>query len=365
MINSIRKHNLSPNAYKKCDKTMFRILQTYNPEDEKFYIGGKGVPLRRSDIRLVFGIQCGVDQLDLAHRSRPPSDFIQRRCDIVGRILCKKIKELLDYALQGNSRNDEEDVAKLLSLYICAKLFFTTTGESIGWAFVRVIDKLSTIQLYDWAAAIRAALIASLNEFHNRPKRFFICEYTNIIEPERHSVLPRFCRWNITSLTTKTEGVDLMRRRQFEVRYGKLEVTILERYKVGTTLVSGECMRTEGKVLDVQPLSMNIGVPRKDVRDDVVKASFNYWQVNSSAGVHVQKGGMTDKADTDDGGSKFVTKRGLGAVVRDEWWPVLFPNLLDLSTMQPAKDANPEAVSGSNKISEARDRVAELEEELR
>lgn len=138
----------------------------------------------------------------------------------------KKIKELLDDAVQGNSRNDEEDVAKLLSLYICAKLFFTTTEESIGWAFVRVIDKLSTIQLYDWTAAICAALIASLNEFHDRPERvtgcvvvllFFICEHTNLIEPERHSVLPRFCRWNIANLTTKMKGVDLSSGRQFEI----------------------------------------------------------------------------------------------------------------------------------------------------
>ncbi|KAI8018535.1 hypothetical protein LOK49_LG04G00715 [Camellia lanceoleosa] len=148
MIHSIRKHNLAPNAYKKCDETVFRILETYNPEDEKFYIGGKGVPLRRSDIRLIFGIQCGVEQLDLAHGSRPPSDFIQRRCTIVGRISCKKIKELLDEAIKGKSGNDEEDVAKLLSLYLCGKLFSLLNGESIGWAFVRVIDKLSTMRLY-------------------------------------------------------------------------------------------------------------------------------------------------------------------------------------------------------------------------
>ncbi|GMP56580.1 hypothetical protein CsSME_00021009 [Camellia sinensis var. sinensis] len=147
-------------------------------------------------------------------------------------------------------------------------------------------------------------------------------------------------KWNIASLTTKIKGVNLTRGRQFEVRCGKLEGAILERYKVGTTLVGGECMRTEWKVLDVQPLLMNVG------------ASFNCWQVDSSAGVHVEKGGMTDEADIDDGGSKFVTK-------------LLFLDLLDLSTTQPTKDADPETVSGSNKMSEARDRVAEFEEELR
>lgn len=374
MINSIRKHNLSPNAYKKCDETVFRILQTYNVADEKFYIGGEGVPLRRSDIQLVFGIQCGVDQLDLAHGSRPPSDFIQRRCNIVGRISCKKIKELLDDAVQGDSRNDEEDVAKLLSLYICAKLFFTTTGESIGWAFVRVIDKLSTVQLYDWAAAIRAALIASLNEFHDRPERvtgcvvvllFFICEHTNLIEPARRNVLPRFCRWNIANLTTKMKEVDLSSGRQFEVRCGKLEGAILERYKIGTTKLSVESIRTKDKVLGVQPVSEDVGVTCNDVAAEVVEPSLNCWQLDSSAGVHVQKGVMSDEADMYDGRSKCVGNRGLGAVVGGEGWPVLFPDLLDLSSTQPAKDTDTEEGIGTKKINEARDRVAELEEELR
>ncbi|CAL5426437.1 unnamed protein product [Camellia sinensis] len=74
---------------------------------------------------------------------------------------------------------------------------------------------------------------------------------------------------------------------------------------------------------------------------------------------------MTDEADTEDEGSKCVTKRGFGAVVGGEGWPVLFPNLLDLSSTQPAKDADTEASSGSSKMSAVHDRVAELEEELR
>ncbi|KAL7243489.1 hypothetical protein ACSBR1_015811 [Camellia fascicularis] len=161
------------------------------------------------------------------------------------------------------------------------------------------------------------------------------------------------------------KGVDLSSRRQFEVRCGKLEGAILEQYKIGMTLLSGKCIRTEGKVLDVQPVSVHVGMTRKDVGDEVVEASLNCCQVDSSAGVHVEKGELTDEADTYDRGSKCVMKRGLDTVVGGEGWPVLFPDLLDLSTTQPSKDADTEAGSGSNKMSEARDRVAELEEELR
>lgn len=56
MIDAIRVHALDPNVYKKCDATVCHIIQTYNPSDEKFHIGGSGLPFRNSDIRLLFGI---------------------------------------------------------------------------------------------------------------------------------------------------------------------------------------------------------------------------------------------------------------------------------------------------------------------
>ncbi|THG07871.1 hypothetical protein TEA_015230 [Camellia sinensis var. sinensis] len=132
MIDAIRVHKLDPVAYKKCDATVCRVIQTYNPIDEKFYIGGIGLPIRNSDIRLLFGWQCGKEKLDLSHVSKGPADFIQRRCPNVSRISSKVIKDALVVAMRGKTERDEEDVAKLMCLYICAKLFFPTTGESIG-----------------------------------------------------------------------------------------------------------------------------------------------------------------------------------------------------------------------------------------
>ena len=72
-------------------------------------------------------------------------------------------------AMNRDTERDEENVAKLVCLYICAKLFFVVTCESIGWAFMRVIDKLNTLQSYNWTATIRNTLIGSLNEMHSRP----------------------------------------------------------------------------------------------------------------------------------------------------------------------------------------------------
>ncbi|KAI7981276.1 hypothetical protein LOK49_Contig53G00014 [Camellia lanceoleosa] len=66
MVDAIRAHNLIPQSFKKCDATVCRIIKTYNPEDEKFHIGGAKLPLRNNDIRLIFGLQCGKDKLDLS-----------------------------------------------------------------------------------------------------------------------------------------------------------------------------------------------------------------------------------------------------------------------------------------------------------
>ncbi|KAL7220902.1 hypothetical protein ACSBR2_013731 [Camellia fascicularis] len=66
MVDAIRVHRLDPRAYMKCDATVCQIIQTYHPGDEKFYNGGVGLPLRNNDIHLMFGIQCGKDNLDLA-----------------------------------------------------------------------------------------------------------------------------------------------------------------------------------------------------------------------------------------------------------------------------------------------------------
>ncbi|KAI8020814.1 Protein TPR1 [Camellia lanceoleosa] len=76
MVEAIRVCNLNPKAYKKCDAIVFRIIQTYSPTDEKFHIGGKWLLLRNSDIHLLFGTQCGKENLNVAQIGKAPSDFI-------------------------------------------------------------------------------------------------------------------------------------------------------------------------------------------------------------------------------------------------------------------------------------------------
>lgn len=135
--------------------------------------------MRNSDIRLLFGIQCRKEKLDVAQNEKASSDFIQRLCPNIGHISLKVIKDLLVVAMGRKTERDEEVITKLVYLYVCTKLFFANTGESIGWAYVSVIGRLETLHLYDWNGAIRSALIGSLNELHSRPER--VTSYTVVL----------------------------------------------------------------------------------------------------------------------------------------------------------------------------------------
>ncbi|GMP37822.1 hypothetical protein CsSME_00009334 [Camellia sinensis var. sinensis] len=178
---------------------------------------------------------------------------MQRRCANVSWISSKVIKDLLSEAICGRTERDEEDVAKLVCLYICAKLFFATTGEHIGWAFVRVINKLDTLKQYDWIATIRNTLIGSLNEIHNRPERvsgcvFLICEHLSIITPERPNVTPRFCRWNISAVAGKLKGMNLSAE---GLQCGRLVGTIIECHILKLVAVANETRQVGRTTMNV------------------------------------------------------------------------------------------------------------------
>ncbi|KAL7186579.1 hypothetical protein ACSBR2_028332 [Camellia fascicularis] len=154
MIEAIRINKLNHNEFKKYDEAILKIIQTYDAHCDAFNIGGNFLKLYRSDIRLLFGIQCGTKHIDLSPSQRPTSYFVQRRSHNTVRITSKLVKTLFEKAVARRRRVDEEDAAKLLTLYMCGKMFFANSRETISWAFVRYIDDLKTIRRYDWTGAI-------------------------------------------------------------------------------------------------------------------------------------------------------------------------------------------------------------------
>ncbi|KAL7219437.1 hypothetical protein ACSBR2_012485 [Camellia fascicularis] len=373
MIDAIRVNELDSKLFKKFDATVCRIIQTYNLEDEKFHIGGAKLPLPNNDIRLIFGVQCGKEKLDLTHGGKRPSDFMQRCCANVSRISSKVIKDLLSEAICGRTERDEEDVAKLVCFYICAKLFFATTGEHIGWAFVRVIDKLDTLKQYDWTATIRNTLIGLLNETHNRLERvtscvvvllFLICEHSSIITSERPN--------NIGAIVGKLKGINLSAKGCIKVRNeklqcGKLVGTIIECHILKLAAVVNE-PRQDGRItMDVDPANACDGRGAVAEMNDVgsVEPSFNCWQLDTLNGGPIKMEGVDDHGNNNSGTPTSKEKVAGKACVGRDVWPVLFPDLLDLSSTPDGEAIGTEPTGVNDELRTAKVRITELESEMK
>ncbi|KAL7163399.1 hypothetical protein ACSBR2_039492 [Camellia fascicularis] len=183
MIEAIHINNLNHNEFRKCDDLISKIIRTYDPRDNAFHIGGASVKFGSSDVRLIFGLQCRKRHLDLSPGQRPVSDFIQRRCRDTARLTSKLVK-----------------------------------SETISWAFVRYMNNLNTVRMYDWIGAIMIALMGPVKEFHRMPWKvtgyvvallYWICEHSTILEPQTDNMFPRFMKWDIGKLLSKAQGVDL------------------------------------------------------------------------------------------------------------------------------------------------------------
>ncbi|CAL5409358.1 unnamed protein product [Camellia sinensis] len=249
MIETIHMNNLNHNEFRKCDDLISKIIRSYNQRDNAFNIGGVSVKFGSSDIRLIFGLQCGKRRLDLSPGQRPVSDFIQRRCRDTSRLTLKLVKKLFLEALNGQKKQGEEDTAKLLGLYMCGKLFFSNSGETISWAFVRYMNDLSTVRMYDWIGAILTTLMASIKEFHRTPGKvtgcvvallYWFCEHSNIVEPQTDNMFPRFLKWDIGALMNKIQGVDLAGLIGFQVKVDRLRSFDYEREVMGTDIQTEE-----------------------------------------------------------------------------------------------------------------------------
>ncbi|CAL5437957.1 unnamed protein product [Camellia sinensis] len=250
LFKAILKNQLPHTEFKKDGDMVVSIIQSYSVQEGKFVIGGQSVDFTDEDVRLLFGLQCGNAFLELTARPKPASDFVQQRCQGVSRITMKLVKDLLVEAAKGTTPRDYEDTAKLLCLYACVKLFFSTSGESVSWTFIRYVENLDAMKSYDWAGAIRNSLMSSIRDFHRTPHKvtgcviallYWLCEHTSIVEAKLAHQFPRFLKWNIGELLASARGVKLSEAVSFQVSPGQLvaderEINILK----GEDMVGGE-----------------------------------------------------------------------------------------------------------------------------
>ncbi|CAL5324538.1 unnamed protein product [Camellia sinensis] len=171
MFDALINTKIELSSCMKYDDVIAKIIETYNPASNSFKIGPKSLKLSAHDIKLIFGVDCGSMPMKTAYGSKSTFGLISKKCKDTQRLTSKNIRSLIDDALVGRKKSDNEEVAMLISLYACLKLFYSTTGETIGWAYYQHMEHLDKMREYDWAETIKSTLMNSIELHHRRPNR--------------------------------------------------------------------------------------------------------------------------------------------------------------------------------------------------
>ncbi|KAG5551610.1 hypothetical protein RHGRI_009879 [Rhododendron griersonianum] len=129
LIDAIKKGKLAEKACMKHDKPILSIIENYDTNDSKFLIGGKMVAITRNDIKLTFGIACGIKPIGDLNKKKSDVAFATRRGIQEARI-----------------------------------------GVTIAWTYVHCMEKIEEIKDYDWAQSIAETLNTSMHKFHDKPR---------------------------------------------------------------------------------------------------------------------------------------------------------------------------------------------------
>ncbi|CAL5331187.1 unnamed protein product [Camellia sinensis] len=156
---------------RKSDDDVVAIIQRYNEKTKTFTVGKKNLTFTTNDMTLIFGLQGGKEAMSLRYSKKPKSAFLRRRFLKDTRLTGLVLKNALVKAMKGKQPTDFKDVAIIVVLYLCLTLFFTTSGNSIGWVFIKYVEPLESMKQYDWPEAITSILIDSITALHKAPEK--------------------------------------------------------------------------------------------------------------------------------------------------------------------------------------------------
>ncbi|CAL5405078.1 unnamed protein product [Camellia sinensis] len=193
------------------------MTSLYNKRKKAFILGKKEMKLRNSDVKLIFGIDCGEE----ASPPNPMQDqrilsfhFYKRRCKSIKRLDGKSLTKMFQQTKKGKSTNDCQDLARVITLYLCLKLLMPTTGHTLSWSFLNYVDNLNNIKNYNWVKAIKDTLMNSMANANNNPRHvtgcvmlllYWYCEHSKLLRPSNKEGFPRFMKWNLGKMYSKKQ----------------------------------------------------------------------------------------------------------------------------------------------------------------
>ncbi|GMP65708.1 hypothetical protein CsSME_00026391 [Camellia sinensis var. sinensis] len=143
-----KKEDVVLKKFKKVDDNVMDTIKSYDFHAKGFKLGGKTCDIRNSDVPLIFGIKSRTKKVDISYEKKQESLFVHRRFRKMSRISVKGLQEALGDALEGTTTVDIEDVGRIMFLFVVTTLLLPTTGLTIGWAFVALVENLEIMNSY-------------------------------------------------------------------------------------------------------------------------------------------------------------------------------------------------------------------------
>ncbi|CAL5431164.1 unnamed protein product [Camellia sinensis] len=221
LINALSSTQLKASWCRCYNSIVAEMTTLYNKRKRSFVLGKKEMKLRSSDVKLIFGIDCGEDSITTKSYARPKDfelPFYKRRCKSVKRLDGKSLTKMFQQTKKGKSTNDRQDLARVITLYLCLKLLMPTTGHTLSWSFLNYVDNLNNIKKYNWVEAIKDTLMNSMANANNNPRHvtgcvmlllYWYCEHSKLLRPSNKEGFPRFMKWNLGKMYSKWKHISL------------------------------------------------------------------------------------------------------------------------------------------------------------
>ncbi|CAL5394502.1 unnamed protein product [Camellia sinensis] len=178
LINALSSTQLKASWCRCYNSIVAEMTTLYNKRKRSFVLGKKEMKLKSSDVKLIFGIDCGEDSITTKSYARPKDfelPFYKRRCKSVKRLDGKSLTKMFQQTKKEKSTNDRQDLARVITFYLCLKLLMPTTSHTLSWSFLNYVDNLNNIKKYNWVEAIKDTLMNSMANANNNPRHVTGC----------------------------------------------------------------------------------------------------------------------------------------------------------------------------------------------
>ncbi|CAL5434355.1 unnamed protein product [Camellia sinensis] len=205
LIQALTTGRMDPKKSRKSDDDVVAIIQCYNEKTKAFTVGKKNLTFTTNDMTLIFGLEGGKGAMSLRYSKKPKAAFLRRRFQKDTRLTGPVLKNALVKAMKGKQPTDFKDVAIIVTLYLCLTLFFATSGNSIGWVFIKYVEPLESMKQYDWPEAITSTLIDCIMTLHRTPEKVTGCVIALLVKDSNTTDFPRCAKWNLQTLTKQLQ----------------------------------------------------------------------------------------------------------------------------------------------------------------